>query len=307
MDKTKLSHYTVRTQSAFAMMITFSVLLILISLTMVLLSYFNQVRDDAEDTTAMIQANVYYADIVNTFDKFKNKKDLFTKLYSRAVIMDAPSKKFKMFLTCKSLSSGVNINWLGKENIPSMQEAYSFIQLVFDTLAQEYQLSDISKLKEMLLEEMGGEKPYIEREYSRLRQKKGIISYEQFATIVTNYQIEVDDPRASTVPWEKYFTFSNDATVIDAEYSSPELLSLLFDIYIDVVRAWYGDPKRPSLESFVNENGGEYKSKKNIIAGQKFLGESKCTVSYKSLNKDYTFKFKYIKGAAKHFEFYGKN
>jgi len=306
MDKTQTAFSNVKHKQGFALIITLSVLSILIALTMVLLSYFEKVQHDAADTTAMIQADVYYADLTGIFEKFKNKKQLFSTLYRTSVPLKTRDGRFEMTAQCKALSSGVNINWLGMEHKENMREAFAFTQTVFDMLAQEYSLEDASRLQEMLLEEIGGQKKYVKKEYSRLRQKNGIISYKQFAQIVSNYQLEVDDPVASKVPWAKYFTFSSNAKVIDAEYSSPELISMLFDIDLQTVKGWYGDPERGSLQAFVRENGGDYAARKNLIVGKKFLEESECTVAFKSTGGQYKFRFEYIQGEAKHFEFYGK-
>jgi len=305
MDKTTFPSTTVAQRRGFALMVTFSVLLVIIALTMVLLSYFKEVQHDSADTTAMIQADVYYADITSVFDKFKKKKTLFSTLYRFPVPLRSPDGRFQMMLRCQPLSNGVNVNWLAMENNSGMQAQYSFAQTVFDTLAQEYTLEDPTRLQEMLVDASGGKEKFVKKEYSRLSQKNGIISYQQFAQIVSRYQLEVDDPVVSRVPWKKYFTFSSKATQIDAEYASPELIAVLFDLDLQSVRDWYSDPEKGSLKSFVNNNGGNYTSQAKIIV-EKFLEESECTVSFKSGKRQYKFRFKYIQGEAKHFEFYGK-
>ncbi len=306
MDKTMFYSTNVKQRRGFALMVTFSVLLIIISLTVVLLSYFKKVQYDAADTTAMIQADVYYTDITKVFDRFKKKKSLFSTLYTFPVPLRSPDGRFTMMLRCQPLSKGVNINWLALEENNAMQEAYTFTQEVFDILAQDYDLEDATRLQEMLNEEIGGKKKFVKKEYSRLRQKNGIISYKQFAQIVSRYQLEVDDTKASSIPWQKYFTFSAKAKVIDAEYASPELLALLFDIDLQTVKEWFSDPEKSSLQSFVDDNGGNYASRKKIITGKNFLEESECTVAFKSGRGQYKFRFEYIQGEAKHFEFYGK-
>ena len=312
MDKTYTQGATVMHRRGFALMVTFSVLLIIIALTMVLLSYFKEVQHDSSDTTAMIQADLYYADITSMFDRFPNKKTLFSTLYKFPVSLRSPDGRFQMMLGCHPLSSGVNVNWLAAANDkdPKMRVKYQFVQEFFDTLAQDYAIEDPSRLQEMLISAIGGKNKFVKKEYSRLRQKNGIISYQQFAQIVSNYQLEVDDAKVSRVPWRKYFTFpSNKYVPIDAGYAAPELIARIFDIDLQSVRDWYIDPEKGSLESFVNDNGGDeryaaLKSKK-IIANS-FLEKSECSVSFKSGKRPYRFRFKYIQGEAKHFEFYGK-
>ncbi len=307
MDKTLHATGNTKQRPAFALMVTFSVLLVIIALTVVLLSYFKEVRHDAADTTAIIQADVYYADITSIFDRFKKKKQLFNQLYLFPVPLQSPDGRFTMMLRCQALSKGVNVNWLAMEENNDMRDAYTVAQMVFDAIVQNYYLEDADRLLEMLIEETGGKEKFVKKEYSRLRQKNGIISYQQFAGIVSRYQMEVDDPSASLVPWQKYFTFSRDAKVIDAEYSSPELISLLFDIDLQTVKEWHSSLEKVSLSSFVQDNGGDYASRTSVIAGKNFLEESECTVSFKNAGRQYRFRFEYIQGEAKHFEFYGKN
>jgi len=305
MDKTKRTLINTKKRRGFALMITLSVLTVLISLTAVLLSYFSKVQRDASDTTAMIQSNVYYADILKKFKAIGHKN--VTTLYKYSSSMHSPDGRFTLSISCAPLSNGVNINWLGFENNQQMSEQYNFVQTVFDMLVEAYDLEDRDRLQEMLLEEIGGKHKFVKKEFSRLRQKNGIISYKQFAQIVSRYQIEVDDLKVGRIPWRKYFSFSAEAQVIDAEYSSAELISILFDIDLATVKEWQGSRPKPSLQSFVNENNpGAYAARKKIIAGKDFLEESVCTVSYKNTGRQYKFRFEYIHGEAKHFEFYDK-
>lgn len=304
MDKTH-KNLTSTTKHGFALMVTLSVLMVLISLTVVLLSYFSKVQRDASDTTAMIQANVYYADILKKFKAIGHKN--VTKLYKYSSNMHSPDGRFSLNISCAPLSPGININWLSFEENSQMQEQYGFAQSTFDMLTQSYDTEDRDRLQEMLIEEIGGKKKFVKKETSRLRQKNGIISYQQFARVVSRYQLETDDRKIGRVPWKKYFSFSAEAKTIDVDYSSAELLSILFDIDLQTVKEWQGLLPRPSLQSFVNENNqGAYEARKKLIAGKDFLEESVCTVSYKNAGHQYKFKFDYIHGEAKHFEFFDK-
>ena len=305
MDKTKPYENNVKHREGFALMITLSVLAVIIALTMVLLSYFDEVREDASRTKPMIQANVYYADILSMFKKFKKKETIFKTLYLMPVPLQSPDGRFSLMLTCEPLAKGVNINWLGLENKKDIA------QELFDWLAGQYNLENPERLREMILEEIGGDKKYVSKEYRRVRQKNGIMSYRQFAAVVSRYQFEVDDEQISRVPWEKYFSFSLTSKKIDIKYSSPELISWLFRIDdIQSVREWQNEVFRESsLREFVNNNGSvNYDERKNLIVGEKaFQEESVCTVQYTLADESYRFKFEYIQGEAKHFEFYTKH
>ena len=307
MDKIETLATGVSRKQGFALMVTLSVLAVIIALTIVLLSYFEEVKNDASDTEAMIQANVFYSDITTLFKRFNNKKRLFSKLYKAPVLLRSPDRRFSISLHCRPLSAGANINWLAAGNEPKTKDLFTVAGEIFDMLSQQYGIKEAEVLLEMIVEEIGGKNKFVEKEHSRLRQKNGIISYKQFSGIVSRYQMEVGDAKVSAVPWDKYFSFSPIATKIDAEYSSAELVSWLFDIDLPTVREWQNTIKRASLKTFVTDNGGDYVARKNIVAGKTFLEESQCDVSYASAGGQYKFRFEYILGEAKHFEFYGKN
>ncbi|MEA1953594.1 MAG: hypothetical protein U9O24_04330 [Campylobacterota bacterium] len=298
----------VKHRRGFALMITLSVLSVIIALTMVLLSYFQEVQKDASATKALIQANVYYADIVEVFNKFKNKKTLFNVLYESALPLRTADNKFSMVLKCESLNRGVNINWLGIKDSkdPNKVSLKSTADELFEEIAQEYSLEEPDRLYEMILEEVGGKRKFVQKEQSRLHQKNGIISFKQFTSLLSHYQYEVDDTKVMRVPWEKYFSFSKNAEKVDVEYSSAELIAYLFEMDLSLTKEWVSSLEKGSLQNFVNENGGAYESRKNILPGKEFLEEAECFVGYGLADGQYHFKFEYMQGEAKHFEFYGK-
>jgi len=302
MDKTQSTRIVVKNRQGFALLITLSVLSVIIALTMVLLSYFEKVQQDASETKALIQADVYYTNITNIFQGFKNKKTLFSVLYKTALPLRTPDDKFSLILQCDPLHKGVNINWLSSEK----SALFTVAQDLFEILAQDYDIEDAGRLQEMLIEEIGSTNKSVLKEQSRLHQKNGIISYQQFAAIVSRYQFEIDDPKIGSVPWKKYFSFSPKADKIDGEYSSPELISYLFGIDISTVEEWASVLDKGTLEDFVRENGGDYAKRKSILAGETFLDATECSVGYALAEEQYRFSFEYIQGEAKHFEFYGK-
>lgn len=302
MDETQSISNNIKQHQGFALLITLSVLSIVIALTIVLLSYFDEVHQDTSETKALIQADVYYADITHIFQRFKDKKILFSLLYRTAIPLRTPDGRFSLMLRCKPLSAGVNINWLGWRDSGGRED---LAQELFDALVQEYDIEDAVRLQEMLYEEIGKKNSVIIKEQSRLHQKDGIISYQQFEALISRYQFEVDDPKIGAIPWEKYFSFSPKSDKIDAEYSSPELISYLFDIDLSMVSEWASSVEKEPLATFIENNGGDYAQRKALLADKIFLDETACTVQYALSGEQYKFRFEYRQGEAKYFEFYG--
>ncbi len=303
MDKPKHTiHRGIPHRRGFALLITLSVLVLIIALTSVLLSYFDEVRKDATATQALIQGNLYYADIQKIFKNFKKKKTLYSTLYLMPVPLSSPDGRFSMLLKCRPLANGVNVNWLGLGNSQEMREQYNVAQNLFDTISQTYNLEDAGRLQEMLLEEIGSKGKFVQKEQSRLRQKNGIISYKQFEGIISRYQLEVDDQKVSRVPWAKLFAFSPIAKVIDGDYISAELIALLFDIDFSTVKEEWMEGET-NLKTFVQNMGGTYEQK---LFAEDFLAESECEVQYGHADERFRFTFVDIQGEVKDFEFYGK-
>jgi hypothetical protein len=303
MDKMQNPLSTPQTHRGFALMITLSVLSVVIALTIVLLSYFTEVKEDAKNTEALIQANIYYADIVEQFNKTANKKSLLSKLYTQRITFKDKKTYYTLTLGCDSLDRGVNINWLALDHNKKKQHLYQVSQSLFDTLSENYDIEDPDRLLEMLLHEISIGSKFVKQEQSRLIQKNGIISYEQFSKIIKQYELEIDDTKIKNVPWQKYFSFSSQTDKIDIKRSSSELISFLFDIDLSLVNEWKISKPKPTLQKFVNENAGNYNEKKSLFPGKTFLGKAICSVTF---DTKYKFTFEYIDGEAKYFEFYGK-
>ncbi len=306
MDKTI---YTITTtqRRGFALIITLSVLSVVIALTMVLLSYFNEVKNDADSTQALIQANLFYSDIVNEIKKHKDSKSIFKELYNKPLILATKDSKFILSLECKPIANGVNINWLGFENNSTYRVQSQVAQSLFESLIQRYNLKNGNRLREMILQEIVSKKDYIDKPQSRLTQKNGIISYRQFREIISRYQFEVDDLKVSKVPWKRYFSFYKDTKKIDVKYASSELISFIFNIDVSLVKEWKNSLDKTSLKTFVDDNGGDYNSKKVLFEDNSILGKSFCEVHYRVNDEAYHFTFNYTDGEAKYFEFYGKH
>jgi len=297
-------HITIKSpnKKGFALLVTLSVLTVLIALTGVLLSYFDEVRKDAVETKSLIQGDLYYADTKKIIKSFKDKKTLFTTLYLMPVPLASSDGRFDMLLQCRPRANGVNINWLGKENDPKMGEQVKIAQVLFEAIAQNYSLEDAGRLEEMLLKEMEGKQPFVQKPDNRLLQKNGIISFQQFEGILQRYQFETDDQKVAQVPWKKYFVFGNTGMFIDGDYLSAELIALLFDIDLETVKTGWVEGSM-KLKDFVQQMGGTYNNK---LYAREFVEEARCSVQYVYQNEHFEFTFIDSQGEVKDFEFNGK-
>ncbi len=299
-------HYSVAHRKGFALILTLSALTVIIALTAVLITYLDEARKDASTSKAMIQGNLYYSDIKKIFKGFKEKKALYNTLYLSPIPLISEDGRFSVIVDCKPLANGVNINWLSAGNESNMTVQYDAVRKVFESLVQNYDIEDASRLEEMLLEEIGGSRKYVQKEQSRLRQKNGIISFKQFTDILDRYQREADDSKIARIPWEKFFVFNERSkdpqeNRIDGNYISSELLAVLFDIDLASVKEEWVEGGE--LKTFVSELGGSYNTK---LFTQDFSDRSQCDVAYDYEGERFAFRFVDIEGEVKNFEFFGK-
>jgi|GEM_PF-329769 len=307
-----------RKRRGFALIITLSVLAVVIALTAILMGYMDSVRRDASYTKALVQGNIYFADLKQMLQtQFKkNRKPLYTQLYQTTIPLTTASGKFSMLLHCYPLANGVNMNWLGYESDRAMTLQYETAQMVLEKLSTKYRLKDPNRLEEMLLEVIGkSEKGVHEVAFKRMRQKNGILSFADFQQLIERYRFEADDANVLHIPWRDYFVFlprskaksiksRQKESVIDGDYISAELLSLLFDLDINMVKeSWV--PSEGALKQFLSEvgEGGAYQK---ALFAQSFLNESGCEVSYGYGGEQFMFQFIDSKKEVKNFEFYGK-
>ena len=289
-----------------ALLITLITVAMMMVLIATLLATLDSVRKDAKRTEAMLQANIYYADIAKIFKSFKkdDKKLLFETLYLAPIPFSSEDGSVTLNIACRPLLSGVNINWLALENDTKLRAQYDAAEDLFNNIVANYNLVDPGMLYEMLQEEMGtpGNR-FVTSEQSRLMQKRGIISIQQLEQVLLHYQMQADDQAVSDVPWGKLFSFLPDATVIDANYMSAELIALLFNVELEAVEdVWIVGSEFSALIEELNVE------RRPALFGKEddFLAAAECEVGYKYGEGHYRFAFSYVDEEVKHFEFYGR-
>jgi hypothetical protein len=295
-------------RKGFALLITLSVLTVVIALTAVMMGYLDSARRDAVNTKALIQANLYFADIKKIFTSIKSKKSFYRVLYQTPIPLQSDDGAFAVLLSCKPMDNGININWLGQGNNPKTKLQYTMAQKVFDTLVQSYDLADPTRLEEILLQAISHQNGYDTDEIqSRLRQKNGIISYQQFARLVEKYQLETDDRNVGRIKWEDYFVFNpvkkgKKRDMISGDYLSSALVAILFDIDEESVKEIWSSTQG-SLRKLLAQFGIAYDKK---LFTEQITERAACEIIYKYQTEQYRFTFRDIEGEVKDFAFYGK-
>lgn len=281
------------------------------SIIAVSFTYLEKVQKDAGRTSALIQANLLYGNTVEILKRFfpaeSDNNDKLALIYTMPLILNEAKSGFSLNLTCQALMIGPPINWLDEKVTSTMPEKTTITKGVFESIIEIYDIKEPNELEELLLQEITG-KYTQNRDYEpRLKQQKGIVSKEQFNKVLLHYALMYDDQKVLTIPWEKYFSFIHTTkdTKIDGNYLSPEFMSVAFDIPIEIVQdSWIVGES--TLSTFLTENGIS-KTINNKIYANKALNAMHCKQTFVYQERQYRFKFNYIKGRSNNFEFNGQN
>ena len=293
-------------RSGFALLITLSVLVIVITLTGVLTGYLDRARKDASKSKALVQANLYYADIKSFLSKTKHPKELFSMLYAAPFPLVSKDGSFSLVLACHPLNNAINIAWLKETANKKMQHRHELAQRLFDAIVQRYELTDPVRLLEMIGEALRGEGDLWVLQ-GHLSQNNGMISYQIFEQILLQYAVETGDRNVQKVPWKELFVFGYEADstvtdVIAGDYLSPSLLSLLFGLDETVVKESWSKGEG-ALKQLAETYGITYESK---LFSDKAGRASQCDVQFDYEKERFRFLFNDIEGEVSSFEFYGK-
>jgi len=293
-------------RKGFALLITLSVLVIVITLTGVMTGYLDMARNNASKSKALVQANLYYADIKSFLGKVKNKKELFTILYAAPVPLVSEDGSFSLILACRPRNSSIPFYWLKTTENKKMQYRHKVAQNLFDAIVQRYELTDPARLEEMIKEGLyGGGELWVMQ--GHLSQNNGMISYHIFEQILLQYEVETGDTNVRKVPWKKLFVFGYHpadikSDVVAGDYLSPTLLSLLFGVEESVLKESWSEGEG-ALKQLAETYGFSYDTK---LFSDKIGRISQCDVQFEYEKERFMFLFNDTEGEVSSFEFYGK-
>jgi len=280
-------------RSAFALLVTLSVLLIIIALTGIMLGYLDKARRNSFQIKAMVEANLLFTDTRTFFQSIKKRDDLYEILYSTPIPLRTDDGRFDLLLRCEPRDSGININWLNDENDAKRYSRYKAASKVFDYIVQKYGIMDPDRLLAYL---KGDGIPLIE---SRFLKKHGIISFSQFARLVAHYRFETDDASVERVPWKRFFSFIGKHDKHDklvGKRLSSAVLAVLFDMDEATVR------ETLDYEGFDALLGMQTDEDIRRLFTTKGYIRAQCNVSFMYGDERYGFRFRDDEGKVSGFE-----
>ena len=302
-------------KNGIALFITLMVIASIMSIMAVSFSYLEKVQKEAGATSALIQANLLYGNTIDVLKRFfpagSDNGDKLTLLYTMPLMLNEEKSGFALNLTCKALMVGVPISWLAIETATGNSEKSTLAKDILIYIIELYEIEDPNGLEETLTQAITGKALKNSDFESRLKIQKGITSKQQFDRLITDYALEYDDPKALSIPWDKYFIFIpvNAKTKIDGAYPSAEFVSAAFDIPIEIVQeGWYSDintQTTTTLASFLKDNGFSQPVNKKIYT-DKAINAMHCEQTFAYQERQYKFKFNYIEGRSSNFEFNGQ-
>ncbi len=304
-----------KTKKGMALFITLLIIASILAIIAVSFSYLEKAQDDASEASSLIQGNLLYKNTTNILKRIFPKGSADSKkldiLYTIPLMLSEEKSGFMVNLQCKPLMRGLPIQWLSEEKTRDIPVKYELARKVLTYILEKFEIKEASELEQLILSEITGIKEYNSDFEPRVVPKKGIFSRRQFDRILLEYRMKYDDISVFKVPWEKFFVFIklSKTAKIDGEYLSPELISAVFEISLDIVKdGWITDSKlgdKQSLQAFVSENGSSIAVDKKLFS-EKALNAMHCEETYAYRDNHYRFSFDYAEERNANFEFHGK-
>jgi len=289
-------------RKGIALLITISVISTLLALIGVSFSYLERAKKDSSQTASIIQANIFYKDIAKTLTSLLNGKDsqdVITTLYLAPQTISEQKGDFFLTIGCEPLANGADINWLGLGSDEKNRAKFNIASTLFDEISNKYDIEDAQTLLKFIIEDIDGK-----NSSRRLKQKKGIVSQNQFDIILKRYFQESSDIKVFSIPWRKYFSFISKDSIIDSKYVSAEFISLLFGV--DLITAQEDWVVGEDLLKFLQNQSLDLTLYNKEIFSTSALKVMECSSSYSYNDKIYKFSFDYLDGKVGYFEFYGE-
>ena len=298
--------------------ITLSIIAAMLAMLGVVFGYLETARSQAEIKASLIQGNILYADARSAIRRLLGKTpktNTYKTFYTTPLAIAAEEGEFGAMIHCAPIADRPNIAWLGMDGDSNHQMHFEVAEKIYDALTERTNLRDPSGLHQMILDALKRKKMMRYNILSNINKKKGTISLREFQSILDAYRYEADDPKVYAIDWPSYFAFGKDLGKIDSSFIKPEVLSVIFDLDMQLIRGQDGFEMGDSLKDFLEENGADlslynWKRKRGRTTYELFakgapVDAMECMISYAFRDGQYAFRFRYINKKVEDFEFAG--
>ena len=293
----------VKKRPAITLFITLAVIVALLALIGVVFSYLSEARAKAQDKSALIEANLIYADVSSAVSKYVGKQPsigTLKNIYTIPITIKESKGPFSLLAACTAARAAVPITWLATNGGSNMQGRYNIASAIIEDVGVKERLKDTEKLKTMISDVLDSKYLYNFGKEGRIKRRKDYLSWVEFKKILDDYYLKEDDANVYKVDWKSYFAFGQGYKEIDGNFLSSKLISIIFGIDEKIVEE---DFKSGHLKQFLYDNGADMELYKSDIFAKKAVVAMECSASYTFGKGNYSLKFRYINGKVEGFEF----
>ncbi len=280
-------------RSGVVLFITLATIISITALLMATFIYINKMQSENQKLNAYIQSMLYYKQapklIADTVSQLGNN------LISQDLIVVDDGK---LEMSCRPLVDAVPIAWLDVQKQESNPAQYKMATHIFDTISSSYNISNPRLLLDMIQQRLSSN--YINQNRLASSSKETI----DIKKIVKEYCGRADDYKSCDIEWDKFFSpYTSDK--ISSNYISDELVTILFQIPLDVVKQKRN--KTESLLQFINNNGGNKSYYDEALLRANNTEKLKCQGRFSYVDNEYKFLFLYSNKKVMNFEFIKSN
>ena len=288
---------------AITLFITLAVIVALLALVGITFGYLSEARAKAQDKSALIEANLIYADVSSAVSRYVGKKPTIGTLkniYNIPISIRESKGPFSLLAACTAARAAVPISWLRTNGGSKMQSRYNIASSIIEDTGVQNRLKDTEKLKDMISDVLNSKNVYNFGKEARLKRRKNYLSWVEFKKILDDYYLKESDANVYKVNWKSYFSFGEGYREIDGSFLSAKLISIIFSIDEKIVEE---DFKSGHLKKFLYENGADMELYNSDIFAKKAVVAMECSANYAFGKGSYSLKFRYINGKVEGFEF----
>ena len=293
----------VKTRPAITLFITLAVIVAMLALVAIVFGYLSDARQKAQDKAALIQANVIYADAVDTVKRFVGKKpstSILKNIYTIPLTVSQENGNFNMLIACAPSHAAIPITWFSQKGGAKEQDRFNLASFVLQEIATQARLKEPERLQDLISNAIDSKQTIAFGKEGRLDNAKKYLSYSGFKKILNEYRLQTQDDKVYKINWNLYFSFGQDYKSVDGNFMSSKLVSIIFSIDEQIVQE---DFKSGELKSFLLNNGADMALYNSPLFAKEADAAMKCSANYSFAKGSYSFSFKYNNGKVDSFEF----